>query len=259
MFPWAAAALISIATMTDRPALADDDLAAFERREYRDAEGAVLPYRLLRPRDYDAAKRYPLVLFLHGAGERGTDNEKQLVHGMREFLREEMRADHACFVVAPQCPDKLQWVDTPWTAEKHTMPERPTVPLRQTLELLEKLPGEFAIDADRVYVTGLSMGGFGVWDALQRRPELFAAAAPICGGGDPAFAERIARIPLWAYHGDADTTVKVRRSRDMIAALKQAGGEPRYTEYAGVGHNSWTAAYRDEELYKWLFAQRRTK
>jgi predicted peptidase len=138
------------------------------------------------------------------------------------------------------------------------MPEQPSQPLRQTLELVAALQKEFSIDPARLYITGLSMGGFGVWDAIQRQPDWFAAAAPICSGGDVSLAKKITGVPVWAFHGDADGTVKVRRSRDMIAALKAAGGTPKYTEYQGVGHDSWTATYRDPELYKWLFAQKRT-
>jgi predicted peptidase len=126
-----------------------------------------------------------------------------------------------------------------------------------TLGLVESLTKEFSIDQRRMYVTGLSMGGYGVWDAVQRQPMLFAAAVPICGGGDTALAKSFAQLPIWAFHGDGDTTVKPQRSRDMIAALKAAGGQPRYTEYPNTGHNSWTATYANREVYAWLFAQKR--
>lgn len=111
--------------------------------------------------------------------------------------------------------------------------------------------------AQRIYLTGLSMGGFGVWDAMQRKPTWFAAAVPICGGGDPTFASAIAPIPVWAFHGDSDPAVKPKRSRDMIAALKAAGGQPKYTEYPNTGHNSWTETYKNREMYAWLFSQKR--
>ena len=124
--------------------------------------------------------------------------------------------------------------------------------------MVDAMQKEFSIDADRIYVTGLSMGGFGTWDVIQRHPERFAAAVPICGGGDPAHAEQIAQVPIWAYHGDNDAVVKVERSRDMIAAIKDSGGTPRYTELPGVGHDSWTAAYTSPDLYAWMFAQTRS-
>jgi predicted peptidase len=239
----------------DSAAQAGDPLDRFETRTYRDAGGEELPYRLLRPKDYQSAKRYPLILFLHGAGERGKDNRAQLVHGMKDFASDEIRDKYPCVVVAPQCPADAQWVDTPWSADAHTMPAQPTVPMRQTLALLETLEKEFSIDARRVYVTGLSMGGFGAWDAVQRQPRRFAAAVPVCGGGDVAQAKTIAHIPVWAFHGGADTVVKPKRSRDMIEALRAAGGTPRYTEYPQTGHDAWSATYRNPEMYAWLFAQ----
>lgn len=236
--------------------MAADFHDSYEAREFKTAN-AMLRYRLMQPRNIDEGEKYPLVIFYHGAGERGNDNTKQLVHGMADFASEANRRQYPCFVVAPQCPDGQQWVDTPWTLDAHTMPRHPAPAMQLSLDLLDKLQTEFSIDPARIYVTGLSMGGFGVWDAIQRRPNLFAAAAPVCGGGDVALAKSIAAIPLWAFHGDKDTVVKPRRSRDMIAALKAAGGSPRLTEYPGVGHNSWAATYRDPELHAWLFAQKK--
>ena len=229
----------------------------FEKREFTDASGDKLRYRLLKPKDYDPNRKYPLVVFLHGAGERGSDNTAQLVHAMADFASDRIMENYPAFVIAPQCPDEKKWVEVPWTDEDHEMPKEPSQSLRQTLELVAALQEEFSIDPARRYITGLSMGGFGVWDAIQRRPELFAAAAPVCGGADARLAKRIKDVPVWAFHGDQDDAVKVRRSRDMIAAIKAAGGSPKYTEYKGVGHDSWTATYQDPELYKWLFAQKR--
>ncbi len=229
----------------------------FEPRVFGDGT-SELPYRLLVPRDYDSRERYPLVLFLHGAGQRGNDNVRQLEHGVLGFATNVRMARHPAFVVAPQCPAGLQWVDTPWSAPSHTMPPEPSEPLRLVVELLGALREEFSIDPERVYVTGLSMGGFGTWDLLQRHPERFAAGVPICGGGDPAHAETLAHVPLWAFHGDRDTIVRVERTREMIDAIENAGGEPRYTELPGVGHGSWDAAYTDDALYTWLFSQTRS-
>lgn len=238
-------------------ASAADHRDRFEAREYNDAAGHALPYRLLSPKELEPGERYPLVLFFHGAGECGTDNQKQLVHGMNDFASDEIMTRFPCFVVAPQCPDGQQWVDTPWTADSHTMPEKPTESLRQSLELVESLLEELPVDSRRIYLTGLSMGGFGVWDALQRHPDRFAAAVPICGGGDVALAAKIKHVPIWAFHGDGDTAVKPHRSRAMIEALRNAGGRPKYTEYENTGHDSWSRTYADPKLYEWLFGQKK--
>ena len=232
------------------------DLDRFEARTYS-ADGGKLLYRMLKPAKYDANRKYPLVVFLHGAGERGNDNFAQLKHGMADFASDKIMAEYPCFVLAPQCPTGEKWVDVDWSSAKHDMPPKPASPMRLTLEVVAQLQKEFSIDADRLYITGLSMGGYGTWDALQRHPELFAAAVPICGGGDPKHAAKFVQIPLWAFHGDKDTAVKPERSREMIAALKAAGGSPKYTEYPNVGHDSWSATYKDPAVYAWLFAQRR--
>jgi predicted peptidase len=237
-------------------AAADDYRDRFEPRKYDD-RGFTLPYRLLKPKDYVPQEKYPLVVFLHGAGERGNDNVKQLVHGMNNFASDEIMAKYPAFVIAPQCPEDRKWVEVDWRLEAHTLPESPSVSLEAMFRLIDALQQEFAIEAGRIYITGLSMGGYGAWDALARKPELFAAAAPICGGGDPAVASRFKDVPLWAFHGDQDEGVKPKRSREMIEALKAAGGDPKYTEYKGVGHDSWTQTYADPELYAWLFAQRK--
>jgi predicted peptidase len=237
-------------------ALSADHLDRFEARTFRD-EGLTLPYRLLKPADYDRSKKYPLVVFLHGAGERGDDNAKQLKHGMGDFAADAAMKKHPAFVMAPQCPSGQKWVDVDWSAPSHTLPEKPSPALAATLNAIAALQNEFAIDPQRIYITGLSMGGYGVWDALARRPELFAAAIPICGGGDPAMAKQIMSVPLWAFHGAEDKSVPVHRSREMIEAIKATGGHPKYTEYPGVGHDSWTQTYSNPELHTWLFAQRK--
>jgi predicted peptidase len=236
---------------------ADDVQQLLEKRTYKDAQGKALPYRLLKPDNYDPKSKYPLVLFLHGAGERGDDNEKQLIHGVPEFAREDNRKKYPCFLAAPQCPAGAKWVDVDWSADTHVQPDEPSESLRLALALVGALQGEFSIDAGRIYVSGLSMGGYGTWDAAMRRPELFAAAVPICGGADETRAERIARMPVWVFHGAKDPAVKVARSDRMVAALIKAGGNPGYTRYPGEGHASWVPAYRDPELFKWLFAQKR--
>lgn len=232
--------------------------AKLSRHELKFSDERVLRYRLFDPRSTIRSsdiKSFPLVIFLHGAGERGDDNDRQLVHGVQDLTSERVQLKNPCFVVAPQCPVGQQWVDTPWTALSHRMKQRPSQSLTLVIELINRLERELPIDRHRIYVTGLSMGGFGVWDLIQRFPHRFAAAVPICGGGDVEQAGNLAILPLWVFHGDNDTVVKPSRSRDMIKAVRSAGGRPRYTEYAGVGHNAWTVTYRNAELYDWLFSQ----
>jgi predicted peptidase len=250
---------MQLATMCAQDATpqAVDPLDVFEARTLAGDSGAALPYRLLKPLDYDPQRKYPLVLFLHGAGERGDDNEKQLVHGGRNFAEEAMRRRHPAFVVFPQCPGEKKWVDVPWDAQRHAAPKDPSEPMRAVFALVESLQEEFPIDPDRIYGVGLSMGGYGVWDVLQRKPELLAAAIPVCGGGDPALAAGFKTTPVWAFHGDKDPTVPVARSREMIEALKLVGGSPIYTEYEGVEHDSWTQTFDNRLAWDWLFSQRK--
>jgi predicted peptidase len=226
-------------------------------REIYLSKGDSLPYRLLKPRDYDPSKSYPLVIFYHGAGERGTDNEITLAHFAHFLTSQEARQDFPCFAIVPQCSKDIRWVEVDWSALSHTQPTKPSRPLEMSLELIETLQKEYTLDSTRFYVTGLSMGGFATWDVITRYPDLFAAAAPICGGGDEKVAYKVKDLPIWAFHGDKDGVVKPSRSRNMIQALKNVGTQPKYTEYKGVGHDSWKPAYKEAELLKWLFSQKK--
>lgn len=220
-----------------------------------------LPYRLLKPDGYDKVGkvRYPLVVFLHGTVGRGTDNKRQLRSGVEEFVKDATRKKHPCFLAVPQCPPDKLWFNVGFadTRGNITLPKNPTEPAATVLELIEALCNEHPIDKDRIYLTGLSMGGYCTWDLISRRPELFAAAIPVSGGGDPAQAQKLVKLPIWAFHGGADPLVPVARPRDMIAAIKKAGGEPKYTEYKGVGHDAWTPTYKDSKVLDWLFEQKK--
>ena len=239
---------------SNRPLGAAD---GYQPHVYKNADGQVLPYQLLKPGNYDPGKKYPLVLFLHGAGERGTDNQAQLKHVTAIFTTPENREKYPCFVLVPQCPPDRKWAEVDWSAQHHLTPKKPSIPLAMSMDVIAQLEKEYSIDAKRLYVMGLSMGGYGSWDAISRYPETFAAAVPICGGGDETKAAAIAKIPVWVFHGDHDGAVNVARSRNMVAALKKAGGTPKYTEYPGVGHNSWEPASKDPQLLPWLFGQKR--
>ncbi len=228
------------------------------QKETFSADGKKLLYRILAPAKIEAGKKYPLVLFLHGAGERGADNTAQLVHGGTLFTSKENRAKHPCYVVFPQCPNGKRWVEVNWSDKKpHESPKEPSEPMRLTRLLLDQILKDHPVDADRIYVMGLSMGGFGTWDFAQRYPELTAAAVPICGGADNATAERIKHIPIWTFHGSADTAVWPERTRSMVEELKKVKGNVRYSEYEKVGHNSWSRAFAEPGLLAWMFAQKR--
>jgi lysophospholipase L1-like esterase/poly(3-hydroxybutyrate) depolymerase len=230
----------------------------YEARTFTGADGAQLGYRLLTPRNLDPAKKYPLVVFLHGAGERGTNNVAQLKHGASLFLKPEAREKYPCFVVAPQCPPDQTWSATPrgWTGP-NPFAEEPTAPMKLLFGALDAVLKEFSIDQDRLYVTGLSMGGYGTWDMLTRQPERWAAVVPVCGGGDVAKIAPAKGVALWAFHGANDTVVPPIRSQEMIAALEAVGGKPLYSEYPYVAHAAWTNAYSEPDLLPWMFAQKR--
>jgi len=221
--------------------------------------GFALPYRLFVPPSCSPAKPCGLLLFLHGAGERGTDNQAQLANDALAFVDPGPQDESPTIVVYPQCPQGMQWVNNDWKAGSYRVAKTPiSKPMAAALELLAWLRASFAVDSTRILVTGLSMGGYGTWDIVVRQPTLFAGALALCGGGDSSQAAAIRDLPVWAFHGDRDEAVPVRGSREMIAALRDGGGHPRYTEVAGHGHDIWTVAYRDPAVLRWLLSQRRS-
>lgn len=189
--------------------------------------------------DRDGEKKWPVVLFLHGAGERGSDVAKLYKHGPLKAVK--AGEEWPFFVIAPQCPEGMNWSAV-----------EPVV-----WELVQALLDTESLDRDRVYVTGLSMGGFGAFAMAARHPEEIAAIAPICGGGDPHSAEKIAHLPTWVVHGALDEAVSITESVQMVLAMRKAGGEPRFTVYPYGGHNVWTRTYEDPAFWDWLLAQRR--
>jgi len=232
------------------------DLNGFEARSLQGSKGLTLPYRLFKVKNPTAGTKYPLILFLHGAGERGDNNTSQLTAnaGATVWATDAHQTKHPAYVIAPQCPGDKQWVDTDWTLGSYSTTTVPVSDqLTTALEIADAVATEFGTDPTRQYVTGVSMGGYGTWDAIVRNPERFAAAIPICGSGDPTKAALIELLPLWTFHGDADTTVPVKGTRDMVAALKAVGSTVKYTEYPGVGHDAWDMTYANEEVIDWLF------
>lgn len=225
---------------------------------FTDGNGTVLPYRLHLPDDYDTDKKYPVLLFLHGSGERGSDNYKQIASNVGIINRIINSTDSACdcIIIAPQCADGYQWANTPWGNGSYNQSEIAISKyLASAMELLEHIQDTFSVDNRRLYVTGLSMGGYGTWDIITRYPDIFAAALPVCGAGDPSKAELIKDMAIWSFHGSADDIVPVMGTREMVHALEQSGSSVIYTEYDGVNHFCWHNAYAEPNLLSWLFAQ----
>jgi predicted peptidase len=250
--------VVSISLISQASALSGVSDSMIERltAESHAIEGVgKLPYRIYTPRPIEDETVYPLIVFMHGAGERGSDNTTQLKHGVGSIIRFIERFNKPAFVIAPQVADGHQWVDTPWSDDAHVLPKSPSASMSLLLGLIDSVNQKLPIDRRRIYITGISMGGFGTWDLLMRRPDEFAAAIPICGGGDETSAHLIRDIPVWVFHGGDDQVVKTHRSRNMINALEAVAGRPRYTEYPGVGHDSWTATYDNPEVLHWLFEQ----
>lgn len=199
-----------------------------------------LRYLLFVPEAYrqDPGQRWPLILFLHGGGERGDDLTLVKKHGIPK--RVEHQPDFPFVVVSPQCPTDQRWQPTVLTA------------------LLDEIERDNAVDAQRIYVTGLSLGGEGTWMLAAAQPHRFAAIAPVCGRGEPRHAATMAHLPVWAFHGAQDTVVPVHHTEEMVAALRGVGNIPRMTIYPNAGHDSWTETYDNPDLYAWFLSQARS-
>ena len=212
----------------------------------------TMGYRLLEPQNPRPGGKYPLILFLHGAGERGDDNTAQLVHVLPAMANLAAQGKIDAYIAAPQCPSMRQWVDTPWSLQRHAMPRNMSSPLSMAMELLDELLETLPIDRERICIMGISMGGYGTWDAIQRFPGKFAAAVPICGGGDETMAPGLVNLPIWAFHGELDNLVPVCRTKNMVEAIRKAGGSPKMTIYPGVYHDSWTRVLDEPGFLGWL-------
>ena len=215
-------------------------------------------YRTASPAKMIKDEKYPLLVFFHGAGGRGDNNTGQLLDagGLQAFEKAGLRTKFKSHVFAGQVPKGERWVNVHWSLLGHNMPK-----ISDSMRMAFKAVDAYVqnpknqVDSKRIYVMGLSMGGYGTWDAIQRRPDYFAAAVPICGGGDKSLAPKLVNIPIWAWHGDKDSVIKPSRSRDMINAISKAGGSPKYSEIKGRGHNSWVDCWNTDELWKWLYSQ----
>jgi len=234
------------ACLTMASTSAADVVKGFTGHWYTDAgSGATLPFRLLTPPGYDEDpdREYPLVLFLHGAGESGTNNTSQVNGNINNLITHINTDEYVAFILAPQTDSGWWYSDDPSNSSHMTM------------SVVDLLLDYFRIDSTRLYVTGLSMGGYGTWNIIGERPNYFAAAVPVCGGGDPSMAVNMVNQPIWAFHARNDGTVPVERTREMIDAVRAVGGNPLYTEYSSGGHGIWGKAYNTDALYDWMFSQ----
>jgi len=231
------------------PARAQELARAFERRIHVNGQGDTLRYLLMRPLDYDSSARYPLVVCLHGGPVPKRNRELQVeVPEPAPILSEyKNRKEFPAFIFVPQGPPGFTWGGIPHLPAVDSL----------VFETIDELENEFTIDVKRRYVAGGSMGGYGAWYFIGTRPEMFAAAIPFCGAGNIDLAQNMVDIPIWAFHGDVDRNVAVSGSRKMIEAIKKAGGDPRYTEFADVGHNVWPSIIETPGVLDWLFAQKR--
>lgn len=222
----------------------------------------TLLYRLLLPENFDPAKEYPVLFFLHGAGERGNNNEAQLTHGGKLFQSERMRKEFPAIVVFPQCPTNDFWANVQFKNTNERFAFQKGGEPGKAMELLIDLVGSFRslkyTDNDRLYVGGLSMGGMGTLEILRRKPKVFAAAFAICGGDNIENVKKYKKIPLWFFHGEKDNVVPVEKSKIVVAELQRLNApDVKLTLYPEANHNSWDPAFAEPELLPWLFSHRR--
>lgn len=235
-------------------------------KEYYVKDDDTLQYRMLLPKDFSENKQYPIVLFLHGAGERGNDNAKQLIHGSKLFADNNNRENFPAIVIFPQCPNADYWSNAKVNRKTHPitlkypMKAPPTKSLNLVMELMEDYLKRPYVDRNKIYVGGLSMGGMGTFEILYRKPQMFAAAFAICGGGNPKTVNKYANTTdLWVFHGANDDVVNPQLSVAMVSAFLKAGGKPNFTLYAKDNHNSWDSAFAEPELLPWLFSKSKHK
>lgn len=240
------------------PPLVETDV--YLKKTWKSKNGETLPYRILYPDGFKPHQHdeYPVLLFLHGAGERGKDNQSQLINIAPKFLKNEFKEKHKAIVIFPQCPKQEYWanVEKRWSKINSSSP--PTPPMQKVMELIDDLLTKQYVNKDQIYVAGLSMGGFGTFDLLSRKPDVFAAAIAICGGADLDQVQAYKNIPIQIFHGAKDPVVPVKLSKEVHEALKAIGGNSIYTEYPDGDHLVWDQAFDNPDLVSWLFSQRKS-
>lgn len=234
-----------------------DVTKAFSKQIYRSGD-YTLPYAIYIPKNYDCGENYPLLVFLHGAGERGDDNSLQLTVALQKMFDDPTSPVYESIVIAPQCPENRQWVSASFDSGNYSVSETPeSEELEAVCGIIRELTHEYNIDSDRIYVTGISMGGYGTWDMLCRHGKRIAAGMPVCGGGDPSYAKQIKYIPIRTFHGSEDPAVPPDGTRKMFAALRMAGSKvAEYTEFDGMDHGIWDTVYSDKANLDWLYSHK---
>ena len=246
-------------SITSGALLAQDDIL-FEIRNLQDGD-RVMPYRIMLPENFDPLEEYPLIIFLHGSGERGRDNKSQLKHGGSFFASDSIRKKYPSIVVFPQCSIDQSWNNSKLRLRNGTRnyeyPEliEPNGMQDMLTLLLRDVSTEYLLDGNRIYVGGLSNGGKGTFEAVRRNPGIFAAAFPICGGANPVIASELIEVSWWIFHGEADGVVPASNSKGIYESLKAENADVQISLYPGVGHDSWTNAFSEPGLMSWLFSK----
>ena len=222
-------------------------------------ENDTLNYRILKPLNYQPDEQYPVHLFLHGAGERGSDNISQLTQGGKLFLKKENREKYNSWVIFPQCSENDRWPNLKsdlWNATFDNKITKPNKSLGLVIRLMDEFIEKKQVNRQRVYVSGLSMGGMGTFEILYRRPNMFAAASPICGNGSTKLTNLYAdKVSIWIFHGSDDQVVSPKHSLNLAKAIIESGGSPKVTLYENVGHGSWDHAFAEQNYLKWIHSK----
>jgi predicted peptidase len=252
---------VVLISLVGRFTVSAQDTSLF-KRELFISNADTLRYRILYPDNYDPKLKYPLIVVLHGSGEKGRDNAAQLIHGAALFVKDSIRKNFPAIVVFPQCPPNQSWntISSKMVDGKREITiatkNKPSLPARLLMELIKDLRKRSEVDRKRIYIGGLSMGGFGTFEMLRRKPKWFAAAFPICGGDNPANAKKYYRkVSLWIFHGGQDPVVNVQFSNQIAERLKALHADMKYTVYPNVKHDSWVNAFNEPDLLPWLFSK----
>ena len=231
----------------------------FKQKVFKKRNNESLNYRLAEPMNIKRKEKYPMLVFLHGADGRGNDNIQQLydANAIGAFSKQNIIDEFQSFIFVPQVPQNERWVNTNWNTSNYKR-GKISNSMQLTFEALDSiLKKNRSIDKKRIYIMGLSMGGWGTWDAIQRRPNFFAAAVPICGGGDVSYVKDISFMPIWAWHGKDDSVINIERSSEMVLALNEMSNQTKFTEVENRGHDSWIDVWNNKEVWKWLYRQKK--